>query len=106
MCFDEKPVQLVAEIQAPRPVAPGQPQLFDYEYKRNGTANIFMAVEPLAGWRQVTVTAQRTMRDFAAQMQELVDVTSALSSTTSTPTSQPASTRPSRRRKPAASCGV
>ena len=74
VCFDEKSVQLVAETRIPRPVAPGQPTLYDYEYKRNGTANIFMLVEPLAGWRQVTVTERRTMRDFAAQMKQLVDI--------------------------------
>lgn len=74
VCFDEKSVQLVAETRVPRLPAPGQTALYDYEYKRNGTANVFMLVQPLAGWRQVTVTRQRTMRDFAAQMKQLVDV--------------------------------
>lgn len=74
VCFDEKPVQLVAETRLPRPVLPGRPKRYDYEYERRGTANIFMAVEPLAGWRQVTVTERRTRLDFAAQMQQLVDV--------------------------------
>jgi hypothetical protein len=74
VCFDEKPVQLVAETRLPRPVLPGRPKRYDYEYERRGTANIFMAVEPLAGWRQVTVTERRTKLDFAAQMQQLVDV--------------------------------
>jgi hypothetical protein len=74
VCFDEKPVQLVEETRVPRPVAPGRPALFDYEYRRKGTANLFVAVEPLAGWRQVTVTEQRTKQDFAAQMKRLVDV--------------------------------
>jgi hypothetical protein len=74
VCFDEKPVQLLAETRLPRPVRPGQPKRFDYEYERKGTANIFMAVEPLAGWRQVTVTERRTMLDFATQMKQLVDV--------------------------------
>jgi hypothetical protein len=73
VCFDEKPVQLVAETRLPRPVLPGRPKRYDYEYERRGTANIFMAVEPLAGWRQVTVTERRTKLDFAAQMQQLVD---------------------------------
>lgn len=73
VCFDEKSVQLVAETRVPRPVAPGQVARYDYEYRRNGTANIFVAVEPLAGWRQVTVTERRTMQDFAAQMRQLVD---------------------------------
>lgn len=74
VCFDEKPVQLVEETRVPRPVAPGLPALRDYEYRRKGTANIFMAVEPLAGRREVSVTKQRTMLDFAAEMKRLVDV--------------------------------
>src|SRR5688572_4624338 len=74
VCFDEKPVQLVEETRVPRPVAAGQPALHDYEYRRKGTANVFMAVEPLAGRRQVAVTKQRTMLDFAAEMKRLVDV--------------------------------
>ena len=56
VCFDEKPVQLLQETRVARPVTPGKPALVDHEYRRNGTANIFMAVEPLAGWRQLTVT--------------------------------------------------
>jgi hypothetical protein len=74
VCFDEKPIQLLEETRVPRPVAPGQPALVDYEYRRKGTANLFMAVEPLAGWREVTVTERRTKLDFASQMQQLVDV--------------------------------
>jgi hypothetical protein len=74
VCFDEKSVQLVAETRVPRVVGPGRRQRYDYEYERRGTANIFMAVEPLGGWRHVTVTERRTKLDFAAQMQQLVDV--------------------------------
>ncbi len=74
VCFDETPVQLVAETRKPQPVAPGRPQRYDYEYERRGTANIFMVMEPLAAWRHVTVTEHRTKLDFAHQMQELVDV--------------------------------
>jgi hypothetical protein len=74
VCFDEKPVQLLAETRVPRPAKPGRPRRYDYEYERKGTANIFMAVEPLRGWRQVTVTDRRTKLDFALQMQQLVDV--------------------------------
>ncbi len=74
VCFDEQPVQLIAETRVPAPVRPGQPARSDYEYERKGTANIFMRVEPLAGVRHVAVTAQRTKRDFAGQMQQLVDV--------------------------------
>lgn len=74
VCFDEKPIQLLEETRPPRPVGPGQPALVDYEYRRKGTANLFLAVEPLAGWREVTVTARRTKLDFAAQLKQLVDV--------------------------------
>ena len=74
VCFDEKPFQLLAETRVPRPASPGRPRRYDYEYERKGTANIFVAVEPLRGWRQMTVTEQRTKLDFAAQMQQLVDV--------------------------------
>jgi hypothetical protein len=74
VCFDETPVQLVAETRKPQPVAPGRARRYDYEYERRGTANIFMVMEPLAAWRHVTVTEHRTKLDFAAQMKELVDV--------------------------------
>lgn len=74
VCFDEKSVQLVAETRVASAVAPGQPRRYDYEYERKGTANIFIAVEPLGGKRYVTVTERRTKLDFAAQMQTLVDV--------------------------------
>jgi DDE superfamily endonuclease len=73
VCFDEKPVQLLAETRVPRPASPGRPRRFDYEYERKGTANLFVAVEPLGAWRQVTVTERRTKRDFALEMQRLVD---------------------------------
>jgi len=71
VCFDEKPIQLLEETRLPRPVAPGQPALVDYEYRRKGTANLFIAVEPLAGWRQVTATERRTKLDFAAELKRL-----------------------------------
>ena len=74
VCFDEKSVQLVEEMRVPRPVAPGRRALVDYEYRRKGTANLFVMVEPLACWRHVAVTEQRTRLDFAAQMRQLVDV--------------------------------
>jgi hypothetical protein len=73
VCFDEKPVQLLGETRVPRPPRPGRAQRYDYEYERKGTANIFVAIEPLAGWRRVTVTERRTKLDFAAQMKQLVD---------------------------------
>ena len=60
VCLDEKPVVLHADVQPPVPVEPGQPERIDYEYERKGTRNLFVMVEPLAGWRHVEVTAQRT----------------------------------------------
>ncbi|HYQ91885.1 MAG TPA: IS630 family transposase [Candidatus Competibacteraceae bacterium] len=74
ICFDESPVQLTSEKRRPLPVRPGQPECYDYEYKREGTANLFLFVQPLRGWRHVNVTAQRTTQDFAQQMKLLVDV--------------------------------
>jgi transposase len=74
ICFDEKSKQLVGETVAPVAAGPGQPERHDYEYVRNGTANLFMMVNPLGGWRRVNVTARRTKVDFALQMKELVDV--------------------------------
>lgn len=74
VCFDEKSKQLVGEIARPIPVVPGRVECHDYEYVRNGTANLFMLVEPLRGWRKVDVTARRTKLDFAQQMKQLVDV--------------------------------
>lgn len=73
VCFDEKSKQLVGEIATPIPAAPGRAECHDYEYVRNGTANLFMLVEPLRGWRNVAVTSRRTKLDFAGQMKELVD---------------------------------
>lgn len=73
VCFDEKMVQLIAETHRPLPMKPGQPQRFDYEYRRNGTRNLFVFLQPLAGWRHVQMTKQRTKIDFAHCMQYLVD---------------------------------
>jgi transposase len=74
VCFNESPVQLISETRQPLPARPGQPARYDYEYRRQGTANLFLFVQPLHGWRHVNVTARRTKGDFAVQMQELVDV--------------------------------
>ncbi len=74
VCFDEKSKQLVGEVCTPIPAVPGRIECQDYEYVRNGTANLFLLVEPLRGWRQVDVTARRTKLDFAKQMKELVDM--------------------------------
>ena len=74
VCMDEKSKQMVAEVRPPIPAEPGQSQRYDCEYHRNGVANVFMMVEPLAGWRKVNVTTRRTKSDFAVQVKELVDV--------------------------------
>jgi hypothetical protein len=73
VCFDEQPRQLIAETRTPLPVAPGRAERIDYEYRRAGTANLFLVFEPLAGWRHVEVTERRTGEDFARQMKALVD---------------------------------
>jgi hypothetical protein len=73
VCFDESPVQLTSETRRPLPLCPGQPERYDCEYKREGTANLFLFVHPRRGWRQVNVTKQRTKQDFAQQMRLLVD---------------------------------
>ncbi len=73
VCFDETSKQLVAEKRSPIPAKAGRRERFDYEYKRNGTRNLFMWCEPLAGWRHLEVTQRRTMKDFAHQMRWLVD---------------------------------
>jgi DDE superfamily endonuclease len=73
VCLDETSKQLVAETREPIPTAPGQPERIDYEYERQGTANLFMVFEPLAGQRRVKVTARRTAVDFAHLIRELSD---------------------------------
>ena len=74
VCFDECPYQVVEEVRQPIPAKPGQPRRVDYEYRRNGTCNLFMMLAPDKGWRHVEVTDRRTMVDFAQQMKALVDV--------------------------------
>jgi DDE superfamily endonuclease len=73
VCMDETSTQLLADARPPRPVAPGLPTTIDYEYVRGGVRNLFLAVEPLCGWRQVTVTAHRTKIDWAHFMRDLAD---------------------------------
>ena len=73
VCFDETSTQLLADTRLPLPPQPGHPLRQDYEYRREGTRNLFLACEPLAGWRHVAVTQRRTMQDFAHQMRWLVD---------------------------------
>ena len=71
--FDETSKQLIEEVRLPLEARPGQVERFDYEYKRNGTRNLFMMCEPEAGWPHIEVSEQRTMQDFAHQMKWLVD---------------------------------
>ena len=73
VCFDESSTQLLADNREPMPVKPGRPKRQDYEYRREGTRNLFLACEPKAGWRHVAITERRTKEDFAQQMQWLVD---------------------------------
>lgn len=74
VCLDEQPTQLIGETRQPIPMEPGQPQRFDYEYERLGTACNFMITEPLAGWRKVNVRDTRTAVDLAQEVKELLDV--------------------------------
>lgn len=71
--LDETSKQLIGETMEPVPASPGQPKRFDYEYVRNGTANLFMVSEPLLGWRAVKVTERRTAKDFAEVVRWLVE---------------------------------
>ena len=73
ICVDESSKQLIREARTPVPAAPGQPARTDYEYARNGTANLFMMFEPLLGWRAVQVTDRRTATDFAELLRHLAD---------------------------------
>jgi transposase len=74
VCFDESPTQLIGEVREPIPAAPGQPRRYDYEYRRNGTVNMFVFLDAHRPWRKVKVTDQRTAQDFAECMRDLVDV--------------------------------
>jgi hypothetical protein len=74
VCLDELSAQLLADVRPPQPPAPGRPARQDSEYERHGVANVFLCYEPLRGWRHVSVTERRTRRDWAAVIQDLVDV--------------------------------
>ena len=73
VCFDETSTQLLADVRPELPARAGAPGRQDYEYRREGTRNLFLACEPLAGWRHVAVTERRTKVDFAHQMRWLAD---------------------------------
>jgi len=74
ICFDEVPYQMVSETQLPLPMQNGKPLRYDFEYRREGTCNLFMFLQPLAGWRHVKVTDRRTKQDFAWCMKELDEI--------------------------------
>ncbi|SDA98515.1 IS630 family transposase, partial [Sinorhizobium sp. NFACC03] len=73
-CVDESPTQLIGEVRQPIPAEPGRPERYDCEYKRNGTANLFVFLDAHRSWRKVKVTERRTADDFAHCMRDLVDV--------------------------------
>jgi len=73
VCMDESNKQMIGEVLEPIPCAPGQPARIDHEYVRNGVAEIFLEVEPLAGKRHVAVTEHRTRKEWAAQIKEMLD---------------------------------
>ena len=74
VCFDESPTQLIGEVRQPISAKPGQLERYDCEYKRNGTANLFIFLDAHRSWRKVKVTDRRAAEDFAACMRELTDV--------------------------------
>ncbi len=74
VCFDESPTQLIGETRQPIPATPGQIERVDYEYRRNGTVNLFVFLDTHRPWRKVNVTDHRTAKDFAVCMRELVDL--------------------------------
>jgi NADH pyrophosphatase NudC (nudix superfamily) len=73
VCVDETSKQLIAETRVPIPAQQGKPERYDYEYERNGTANLFMMFAPLEGWRHVKVTDRHTAVDYARVLKELSD---------------------------------
>src|SRR4029077_9627911 len=106
VCLDETSKQLIAETRLPIPMKPGQAARIDYEYERNGTANLFMLFAPLEGWRHIKVTDRHTAIDYAHVLKDLPMFTSRTkrpscwSRTISTFTARRHFTRPSHRLKP------
>jgi len=74
VCFDESPIQLIGEVRQPIPARPGQRERYDYEYRRNGTVNLFVVLDVHRPWRKVKVTERRAAQDYAQCLRELVDV--------------------------------
>jgi hypothetical protein len=73
ICVDESPCQLIGDVLVPLPMQPGKPKRESYQYKRNGVCTIFIAFEPLTGWRFVQVRAQRTKQDYALFMRAVAE---------------------------------
>jgi len=73
VCMDEQPTQLIEETRIPIPSKPGRAERYDYEYRRNGTANHFMFCQPLGNWRRVSVRERKTTQDWAHEMATLLD---------------------------------
>lgn len=74
ICMDEQPFQFVSEVVQPIPATENHPERYDYEYRRNGSLNVFMFTEPLAGWRKVIITDSKTKRDWAEVIMYLLEV--------------------------------
>jgi len=74
VCFDESPIQLIGEVRVPITPKPGKRYRYDSEYKRNGTANLFVMVDANRSWRKVKVTDRRANQDFAVCIRDLVDI--------------------------------
>jgi transposase len=74
VCLDESPIQLIGEVRQPIPAEPGQLERYDYEYRRNGTVNLFVVIDAHRAWRKVKVTERRAAEDYAHCLRELVDV--------------------------------
>ena len=74
ICFGEVPYQMVSETKLPLPMRNGKLGRYDFVYRREGTCNLFIFLQPLAGWRHIKVTDQRTKQDFAWCMKDLVEI--------------------------------
>ena len=74
VCLDESPVQLIGEARHPISARPGQLERYNYEYRRNGTVNLFVPLDLHRPWRKVKVTERRAAEDYAQCMRDLVDI--------------------------------
>lgn len=74
ICMDEQPIQLINEVRNPLPAGPNYVERYDYEYRRNGTANVFMFTEPLDGWRKVSIRQKKKKEDWATEIRELLEI--------------------------------